>query len=326
MTTKRKGFTLIELLIVVAIITILASAAIVAINPGKHFKQTRNATRWSHMNSVANGVYSYIIDQGGSYPDCFYDVGGNPIVYNEAGGSPWLLVDITTCIQLIPEYISELKRQPQEWVNFLNALSINVSEFFRDPEVFQYFKEYCIPEIIKKKKQNCERVIRCWSCGCSYGEEAYSLAMLFAESLQRESEEFLIKVRATDIEGKAIEKAKNGEYQKASLGKVDKRILKKYFSSLSSDEFKVNDQVKKLVTFQKQNINMDGFFNNMDVIFFRNVKIYFSEAESEKILSKLANSLRSGGYLVLGKVETIQSSIKDLFRTININNKIFTIR
>lgn len=114
MTTKRKGFTLIELLIVVAIITILASAAIVAINPGKHFKQTRNATRWSHMNSVANGVYSYIIDQGGSYPDCFYDVGGNPIVYNEAGGSPWLLVDITTCIQLIPEYISEFPSDPQE--------------------------------------------------------------------------------------------------------------------------------------------------------------------------------------------------------------------
>ena len=110
MCTKKTGFTLIELLIVVAIITILASAAIVAINPGKHFKQTRNATRWSHMNSVANGVYSYVVDNQGSYPDCLYDIAGDPIVYGNDIGN---LVNITLCTTLKPTYISDFPADPQ---------------------------------------------------------------------------------------------------------------------------------------------------------------------------------------------------------------------
>jgi len=114
---KKKGFTLIELLIVVAIITILASAAIVAINPGKHFTQTRNATRWNHMNSVANGVYAYVVDNQGTYPDCLYDVAGDPIVYNEGAGSPWGLIDLDDavigCNGLVPTYISTFPIGPQ---------------------------------------------------------------------------------------------------------------------------------------------------------------------------------------------------------------------
>ena len=113
MRAKKTGFTLIELLIVVAIITILASAAIVAINPGKHFKQTRNATRWNHMNSAANGVYSYVVDNQGSYPDCLYDVAGDPIVYDDAIASPWDLVDIEGCADLTPAYISDFPADPQ---------------------------------------------------------------------------------------------------------------------------------------------------------------------------------------------------------------------
>jgi len=73
MKNNKKGFTLIELLIVIGIIAILAAAIIIAINPGEQFKQARNATRWSHMNSIANGVYSYVISHGGNYPDCIPD-------------------------------------------------------------------------------------------------------------------------------------------------------------------------------------------------------------------------------------------------------------
>jgi len=114
MTTKKQGFTLIELLIVVGIITILASAAIVAINPGKHFKQTRNATRWSHMNSVANGVYSYVVELKGTYPPCLYDVDGVPIVYDDDPDvAPWGLIDIDDCTELTPTYISDFPADPQ---------------------------------------------------------------------------------------------------------------------------------------------------------------------------------------------------------------------
>jgi len=82
MKNNKKGFTLIELLIVIGIIAILAAAIIIAINPGEQFKQARNATRWSHMNSIANGVYSYVISHGGNYPDCILDYPATTTVSN----------------------------------------------------------------------------------------------------------------------------------------------------------------------------------------------------------------------------------------------------
>jgi len=231
-----------------------------------------------------------------------------------------------TKVNSVQDYILELKRDPQEWSHFLNALSINVSEFFRDPEVFEYLKENCLPELIDKKSEMDEKVIRCWSCGCSYGEEAYSLAILFKERLKRNNDEFLVKIKATDVEEHALEKAKIGEYAKASLAKVEKEILGKYFLSVSPDTFKVRDEIKKMVTFQKHNILTDSFFTNLDLIFFRNVKIYLSESESKLILLNLAKSLNRDGYLVLGKVETVESSLRNIFRPIETTNKIYTIK
>jgi prepilin-type N-terminal cleavage/methylation domain-containing protein len=106
MKKNKKGFTLIELLIVIGIITILASAVIVAINPGKHFRQARNATRWSHMNSIVSAVYSYVVDEGGAFPAC---VGATP-------------VNITTCTELVPDYISSMPEDPQEGQSYMISL------------------------------------------------------------------------------------------------------------------------------------------------------------------------------------------------------------
>ena len=106
MKKKNRGFTLIELLIVIGIIAILAAAVIIAINPGRQFEQARNATRWSHMNSIVNAIYSYTIAEGGTFPDCINDHEGD-------------FVDASACDRpaeeggLVPEYMSSIPRDPQ---------------------------------------------------------------------------------------------------------------------------------------------------------------------------------------------------------------------
>ncbi len=104
---KEKGFTLIELLIVIGIIAILAAAVIIAINPGQQFKQARNATRWSHMNSVVNATYSYMISAAGSFPDCLYDSGTGAVLE--------VLVDISECsgADHLDPHIADLPMDPQ---------------------------------------------------------------------------------------------------------------------------------------------------------------------------------------------------------------------
>jgi type IV pilus assembly protein PilA len=111
--TNQRGFTLIELLIVIGIIAILAAAVIIAINPGRQFEQARNATRWSHMNSVANAVYSYAIDNGGNFPTCVSDITSDP-AYVAGTFTDAVRVDIATCdTELVDDYMAALPTDPQ---------------------------------------------------------------------------------------------------------------------------------------------------------------------------------------------------------------------
>lgn len=222
-----------------------------------------------------------------------------------------------------PEYLRVIKREPQEWNNLLNNLSINVSEFFRDPEVFIYFKEYCIPELIKKQKEKGMGIISCWSCGCSYGEEPYSLAIIFKEFLREKGEKIFIKIWGTDVDEDALRKAKEAQYAKPALNKVDKKILEDYFIPLPDDTYTVKDEIKKLVVFKKQNLLMDKPLNFMDAIFLRNVRIYFRQPQAEKVLMDIVGSLKKDGYLVLGKAETMPVALKQSFEPVSPANRIF---
>lgn len=229
-------------------------------------------------------------------------------------------------IDNLPQYVDLLKKDTGEWNIFLENLSINVSEFFRDKDVFSSFAKKCIPEMIMRKEKEGNKTIRCWSCGCSCGEEAYSLSVLIHDYFQKNNVTgFTFKVYATDVDGDALEKAKTGEYEKMSFKKLDPYVLNNYFDFIPPDRYSIKLEIRKEVSFQKQNILVDEPLKHMDIIFFRNVRIYFQGKKGDAILLKICSGLRKNGYLVLGKVETLGSTSEDFkenFRYIDMNNRI----
>lgn len=226
----------------------------------------------------------------------------------------------------VAEYIALMGVQPGEWDNFIDKLSINVSEFFRDWEVFKFFNDKCLTELIAHKNKKGERLIRCWSCGCSNGEEPYSLAIMFKELLGGEFSQYMVKIYATDVDEQALDDARKGEYSRRSLGNIghiNMGVMERYFTPAGPGVYRVNDELKEFVFFQNHNFLVDKQLSNMDVVFFRNVRIYLSRIKAEDMLLELVQSIKKGGYLILGKVETIGPEAKKFFEPVSLENKIF---
>jgi len=218
------------------------------------------------------------------------------------------------------EYIDYLKKNPEEIDLFLDELSINVTHFFRDCEVFEAFANKALAELIIRKQTSENKLLRIWSAGCASGQEAYSLAILINETLERKNK-FIVKIWATDIDKNALERAKNAEYDSGDLKEVNKKLLEKYFSSVYNNKYILKEKIKEMVRFARHNLITDEGLKFMDVIFCRNVMIYFNRQQQEQLLNKFYASLNSGGYLVIAKVEAVWD--KELFVTIDPLQKIF---
>ena len=218
------------------------------------------------------------------------------------------------------EYLKLLWEDPQEISRFLDNLSINVTEFFRDPEVFEAFRKTALRDILTRKQGSCRKVIRLWSAGCANGEEAYSLAITAALELGERSD-FRVKVWGRDIDEAALEKAGKGEYAAQSLQKIDKRILGKYFIPANNNSYRICDKVRQMVEFKRCNLADEPPFKLLDAIFCRNVMIYLSRPQKDDLFSRFHCLLNPGGYLVLSKVETLWE--KNRFQTILPKEKIY---
>ncbi len=217
-------------------------------------------------------------------------------------------------------YITYLKDNPKEIDLFLEDLSINVTHFFRDPEVFIAFQNGPLVELINYKRKSNLKLIRIWSAGCASGQEPYSLAIMMSEVLGKKSD-FVVKIWATDVDSETLERAGIGEYEQRDLKEAGKKILEKYFQPVYNGKYSVNDEIRKMVRFQKQNLISDPELKCMDIIFCRNVMIYFTREQQEVLFKKFHQSLNSQGYLVISKVESTWN--KDLFVCINLYNKLY---
>ncbi|MFH0772416.1 MAG: protein-glutamate O-methyltransferase CheR [Candidatus Omnitrophota bacterium] len=220
------------------------------------------------------------------------------------------------------DYIIYLNKNPEEYDNLISAITINVTEFFRNPETFTILEKKVIPEIIRSKKERGRKVIRAWSAGTSNGEEAYSLAVLFLEALKENIADFDVVVYGTDVDPACIEKGKAGIYTALSIKEIDKERLAKYFNK-NEESYEINDNVKKLTKFTAHNLVSDEFLKHLDLILCRNVIIYFTRPLQEMVYSNFARALNKGGILVLGKVESLWGYAKENFEIFDNRERIY---
>lgn len=221
------------------------------------------------------------------------------------------------------EYISLIEKDDGEFSRMLDTLSINVTEFFRDPEVFEAFRKIALDELIRRKSGKGHKVIRAWSAGCASGEEPYSLAIAINEELRQRREDFVVRIWATDVDNAALADARKAEYRIGSLKSMEKGFLLKYFQPCGNDTYKLEDSIREMVNFRHHNLLADEPLKFMDVIFCRNVMIYLTQKEHNILFQKFNRALNSGGYMVIGKVEAVWSNVKDYFTAADSRQKIY---
>jgi chemotaxis methyl-accepting protein methylase len=220
------------------------------------------------------------------------------------------------------DYILQLNSNPAEKDLLLEELTIHVTNFFRNRDAFEIFIAETLMELMDRKTKNNDKCLNIWSAGCSSGEEPYTLAMVLIEMLQWRIKEYSINILGTDLSASTILKEKKGEYEEIQLKEAPSDYIKKYFIK-QGEIYKIKDEVKKLVRFEVGDILSGILPKNQDILFCRNVVIYFNAEQKEKLYMNFYNSLAIGGYLVLGMTETLTGPAKDKFKLFNNANRIY---
>lgn len=193
-------------------------------------------------------------------------------------------------------YIETLKKDKVRFEEFVDYITINVSEFYRNPEQWKYLKEKVFPGLIKDFGQT----LKIWSAACSTGDEPYSLVMALSDFVPLNR----IQIMATDINWQVIEKAKIGLYSEKSIVSVPEDKKKKFFTQ-NGKFYQISDEVKKCVTFKEHNLLKDPYPKDMHLIVCRNVLIYFTEEAKDEVFQKYYSSLAPNGVLFIGSTEQI---------------------
>lgn len=193
------------------------------------------------------------------------------------------------------EFLHELEKDRDLMNEFLDRMTINVSEFYRNRKRWDVLQDKIFPLLLKTNKR-----LKIWSAACSTGEEPYSIAMVLSNHLPLSQ----IRIFATDLDENVIQKAKLGLYPERSLTEVPANIKQMYFEQ-EGQFYKVKDEIKKTVTFKKHNLLKDPYESNYDLIVCRNVMIYFTEEAKDQIYHNFSRALRPGGILFVGSTEQI---------------------
>lgn len=220
------------------------------------------------------------------------------------------------------QYADYLDQHPEEYEMLVDTLTINVTQFFRDSMVFDLFRRDIVPAMIDEKLAHRQRMIRAWSAGCATGEETYSITMSLLEGCGQAKTKFLISVLGTDLDETALETARRATYDTAQLKHIPPALQIKYVE-LHGDTFKIRPEVTQHVRFRPLNLFVDKPMNVVDVIFCRNVFIYFSREQQAKVLDSFWSALAKGGYLVLGRSEKLSPEAATRFELVNGRERIY---
>ncbi len=218
-------------------------------------------------------------------------------------------------------YVQRLDADEAERQALCRDLMINVTEFFRDPEVFAQLFDEVLPDLLRGRDASDE--LRIWSAGCASGEEAYSLAMLALDAAGRMGFHGNVKVFATDLAGDVLAEASRGSYDDAAVAAVPEGLLRRYFLRESEERVRVDATLRRHVVFARHNLLSDPPFTRIDLAVCRNLLIYLKPVAQIKALSQLHFALKPHGVLLLGASETVGAFESQAFSAMHRSHKLF---
>ena len=222
-------------------------------------------------------------------------------------------------VNRIADYVKYLQQTPPEIDILFKDMLIGVTNFFRDPAAFEVLKKQVLPALIKNKRPDSS--IRIWSVGCSTGEEAYSMAILFSEAMEMLKQHFNIQIFASDIDAQAIDYARLGVYPDSIAADVPQERLNQYFIK-EDNSYTLRKQIRDMIVFAVQNVIKDPPFSKIDFVSCRNLLIYMDNELQKKVLPLYHYTLNPDGILFLGTSETI-GEFTNLFQPLDSKQKIF---
>ncbi len=225
-------------------------------------------------------------------------------------------------VQTYTDYAAVLARDEDENDRLLSALTINVTKFYRNRDTWNALTEHVLPMLWQVRKGN----VRCWSAGCSSGEEPYTLAILLLELARHDGAGLVSvgRVDATDLDPESLSRAEKGSYKESALEEMPQELVDRYFSRDLPRS--VLQSVKQGVEFIRHDITVEPPPNPpYDIIICRNVLIYFDRPTQEKLFRQFVHSLAPGGYLVLGKTETLSGNVREILELVDARERIYKL-
>ncbi len=219
----------------------------------------------------------------------------------------------------LDDYLKLLIKSPRELQILSKELLIGVTRFFRDGEAFERLKELSVKRLVSNREE--KDAVRVWIAGCSSGEEAYSIAIMLNEAMEKENSKREIKIFATDVDEDAITEASTGTYSHEIVQDIPEHLLEKYFI-LSNGAYTVKNYLRQMVIFAVHNMIEDPPFSNVSLVSCRNALIYFQQSAQKKVLTSFHFALRQGGMLFLGNSESL-GDIQSYFEILDERNKLF---
>jgi len=222
-------------------------------------------------------------------------------------------------IETYAEYIKCLEVDPQEFLYLFNTILINVTAFFRDSSTWEYIQSEIVPQIVANKQP--EELIRIWSAGCAGGQEAYTLAMVFAEVLGVEQFRERVKIYATDVDMEALSQARQAAYEAREIESLPVEMLERYFDK-TNKLYTFRKDLRRSLIFGRHDLVQDPPISRIDLLTCRNALMYFNSETQAKIIARLHFALNAGGFLCMGKAEMLLNRSSS-FIPVDLKKRIF---
>ena len=220
-------------------------------------------------------------------------------------------------------YVEVLRQDPEELPRLLETLTINVTQFLRNPQTFRALVETVLPPLCRARAEAGRRTLRVWSAGCATGEEAYTMAILLQEVWRAQGLRQSAAIYATDIDRRSLEVAKAGWYLARQLSGLAPEMRARYFEEEEGGRARVVASVRRMVFVKRHDLRTPPPFRRLDLILSRNVLIYLTQEYQQRLLRAFAGVLNPGGILVLGKVEGLSGSAREDFDSVDVAERIY---